>query len=330
MIARVTSSTFARALGLVRGLAGPGLSGLSGMRGKAFRLALSALPDLPMAWAHELAHRMLVARGAEQWTSVLAGHRVQRYALRGRGKGPAVLLVHGLNGAASSMTTLLPAVLRSAPRVVLIDLPQHGRSPAPAEPLGAVDYAQVVVAAVDELAQETGGKVVLIGNSMGGALSLVAASERPALVAGVVGLNPAGAPSADAVVGRLPRAFASPLEGARMMAGLLFFKPPPLFWLVARDVARTWASPMVQKILADSAAGKNASSTAHVLRDLAAPVLVLWGEDDRLLPRESVEDFRTIPGARIELIPECGHMPQIEKPRLVQRRVREFLAGLAG
>ena len=327
MIARATSSALGRALALVRGLAGPGLSAA---RGKAFGLALSALPDLPMAWAHQLAHRMLVARGAEQWSSVLAGHRVQRYALRGRGRrnAPAVLLVHGLNGAASSMTTLLPAVLGAAPRVVLIDLPQHGRSPAPAQPLGALDYARVVVAAVDELAQETGGQVVLIGNSMGGALSLVAASERPALVAGVVGLNPAGAPKADAVVGRLPRSFASPIEGARTMAGLLFFKPPPLFWLVARDVARTWASPMVQKILADSADGKNASSTAHVLRDLKAPVLVLWGEDDGLLPRESVEDFRTIPGARIELIPACGHMPQIEKPLLVQRRVREFLAGL--
>jgi pimeloyl-ACP methyl ester carboxylesterase len=238
-------------------------------------------------------------------------------------------LIHGLNGAASSMAPLLPAVLGLASRVVLIDLPQHGRSPAPAEPLSATDYAKVVVAAVDELAQETGGKVVLIGNSMGGGLSLLAASERPALVAGVIGLNPAGAPKADAVVGELPRSFPSAAEGARTMAGLLFLKPPPLFWLVARDIARTWASPMVQKILADSAAGKNAASTAHVLRDLKAPVLVLWGEHDGLLPRSSLEDFQTIPGAQLELIPDCGHMPQLEQPKLVRKRVRAFLAGLA-
>jgi pimeloyl-ACP methyl ester carboxylesterase len=113
------------------------------------------------------------------------------------------------------------------------------------------------------------------------------------------------------------------------MAGLLFLKPPPAFWLVARDVARTWASPMVQKILADSAAGKNAASTAHVLRDLKAPVLVLWGEQDGLLPRSSLDDFRTIPGAQIELIPDCGHMPQVERPKVVLRRVREFIEGLA-
>jgi pimeloyl-ACP methyl ester carboxylesterase len=310
-----------RALDLVRAAAAPA-------RSQALDLALSALPDLPMSWGHAIAHRGLVAQGAEQWTSLLAGHRVQRYALRGRGTGPAVLLVHGLNGAASSMAPLLPAVLELASRVVLIDLPQHGRSPAPAEPLSAIDYARVVVAAVDELAEETGGKVVLIGNSMGGGLSLLAASERPALVAGVIGLNPAGAPNADAVVGELPRSFPSPAEGARTMAGLLFLHPPPLFWLVARDLARTWASPMVQKILADSAAGKNAASTALVLRDLKAPVLVLWGEHDGLLPRSSLEDFRTIPGAQLELIPECGHMPQLEQPKLVRERVRAFLAGL--
>lgn len=320
MIAKATSSTLTRLLGL--------LTGGAGRRERVFDLALSALPDLPMAWAHEATHRVLVARGAEQWTSLLGGHRVQRYALRGRGKGPAVLLVHGLNGAASSMTVLLPPVLRSSSRVVLIDLPQHGRSPAPAAPLAALDYARVVVAAVEELAQETGGKVALIGNSMGGALSLLAASERPALVAGVIGLNPAGSPHADAVVGELPRSFESPGQGARKMAQLLFLKPPPLFWLVARDIARTWAGPMVQKILADSAAGVNAQQIPHVLKDLRAPVLVLWGEDDKLLPRASLDDFRTIPGAQIELIPQCGHMPQLEQPKLVRRRVREFLEGL--
>ena len=320
MIAKAASGTLTRLLGLLRGGVG--------RRERVFELALSALPDLPMAWAHEATHRVLVARGAEQWTSLLGGHRVQRYALRGRGKGPAVLLVHGLNGAASSMTPLLPAVLRAASRVVLIDLPQHGRSPAPAAPLAALDYARVVVAAVEELAQETGGKVALIGNSMGGALSLLAASERPALVAGVIGLNPAGSPQADAVVGVLPRSFESPGQGARRMAELLFLKPPPLFWLVARDIARTWAGPMVQKILADSAAGVNAQQIPNVLKDLRAPVLVLWGEDDKLLPRASLDDFRTIPGAQIELIPQCGHMPQLEQPKLVRRRVREFLEGL--
>ena len=292
------------------------------------RFALAALPDLPMAFVHDLAHRALVARGAEQWTSRLAGHVVQRDALRGRGKGPAALLVHGLNGATSSMVTLLPAVLRTSSRAVLIDLPEHGRSPAPASPLGALDYAEVVYAAVEELAAETGGKVVLIGNSMGGALSFLAAAARPGLVAGVVGLNPAGAPQADTSVGLLPRAFPDLAVGAKRMAELLYKKPPLLFWLVARDIARNWASPMVQQVISDAREGRHKTLTGEVLARLRAPVLVLWGADDRMLALASVEGFRSIPGAQVELIPDCGHMPQLERPGVVRRRLREFLPTL--
>jgi pimeloyl-ACP methyl ester carboxylesterase len=297
--------------------------------GKAGSLALFALPDLPMSWVHGLYHRMLVASGCEHWTSQLAGHAVQRYAIEGRGKGPAVLLVHGLNGAASSMTSLIPAVRPLASRVHLFDLPAHGRSPAPKQPLSAVDYSKVVIAALEELASQSGGKVLLVGNSLGGALSLIAASERPELVAGVVGLNPAGAPQADAAVGLLPKSFSSPAEGARTMAKLLFRETPAYFWLVARDLARTWAGPMVQKVLTDSATGKNKEASERVLRGLKAPVLILWGEGDRLLPIESLDGFRTIPGARIELVPNCGHMPQLERPGYVRRRVRHFLAELS-
>ena len=292
------------------------------------RLALAALPDLSMQMVHDLAHRALVARGAEQWTSRLAGHTVQRYAVRGRGTGPAVLLLHGLNGATSSMVTLVPAVLRTSKRAVLMDLPEHGRSPAPKAPLGALDYAEVVYAAVEELAAETGGKVVLVGNSMGGALSFLAAAARPALVAGVVGLNPAGAPQADASVGLLPRAFPDPTTGARRMAELLYKKPPLAFWLVARDVARTWASPMVQQVISDAREGRHKTLTSDVLASLKAPVLVLWGADDRMLAMASVDGFRTVPGAQVELIPDCGHMPQLERPGVVRRRLREFLATL--
>ena len=292
------------------------------------RLALAALPDIRMQFVHGLAHRALVARGAEQWTSRLAGHTVQRYALRGSGSGPAVLLLHGLNGASSSMVTLLPAALRTARRAVLIDLPEHGRSPAPAAPLSALDYAEVVYAAVEELAVETSGKVVLVGNSMGGALAFLAAAARPALVAGVVGLNPAGAPQADASVGLLPRGFPDLAVGARRMGELLYKHPPLVFWLIARDVARTWASPMVQQVLSDAREGRHQTLTSGVLANLKAPVLVLWGADDRMLALASVDGFRTIPGALVELIPECGHMPQLERPEVVRKRLGEFLATL--
>ena len=66
-----------------------------------------------------------------------------------------------------------------------------------------------------------------------------------------------------------------------------------------------------------------------VLSAIRAPVLILWGAEDRLLPATSAEEFRRkIPGAQVELIPNCGHIPQLERPAYTRRRVRDFIEKL--
>ena len=303
------------------------------IRAFAERLAFSGVPDLPTSWADKLSHTALVAQGAEQWTSMLGGHRVQRYAIDGRASvnpsAPAVLLVHGLNGSSSSMAPLVRGLGRVSPRIALFDLPGHGLSPqASAGPISVLDYAAVVLEAVDELARETGRKVALVGNSLGGALALYAASQRPNIVAGVVGLNPGGAEAADAAVGNLPRAFPDANAGAKRMAELLFKKTPLFFWLIGRDVARGWERETVQRVLSDVRAGHHKKLSSAVLTELRVPLYVLWGAEDRLLPQASVDEFRTIPGARVELIPGCGHMPQLERPALTSERISDFISSL--
>ena len=292
-------------------------------------LALRGVPDVPLEWLRRVSHAAMLAQGAESWTGTLGGHRVHRYAFAGRGKDRPVLLLHGLGGSADSMATLVAPLLPLSVRVVLLELPGHGRSPPPAAgPLAARDYGQVVTAAVDRLYADF-GKVVLIGNSLGGALALHAAHEKPDEVAGVVGLNPAGADLSDEALSVLPESFADELTGAARMARLLFHRTPWLFWLVARDFARGWSSPVVQRILDDARHDRDRSLGIDVLSAIRAPVLILWGEQDRLLPATSAEDFRRhIPGAQVELIHNCGHIPQLEQPAYTRRRVREFVEKL--
>ena len=80
------------------------------------QLALRGVPDLSLDLMMRLAHGAMVAQGAESWLSSLAVHRVHRYAFSGSGKGPPVLLLHGLGGSASSMAPLVPALTSRLPR----------------------------------------------------------------------------------------------------------------------------------------------------------------------------------------------------------------------
>jgi pimeloyl-ACP methyl ester carboxylesterase len=292
-------------------------------------LALRGVPDLRIDLLRRLSHAALIAQGAESWTGTIAGYRVHRYAFAGSGNGPPALLLHGLGGSADSMATLVAPLLETSPRVVLLDLPGHGRSPEPrGGPLSGRQYAEVVGAVLERMSIDY-GRVAVIGNSLGGALALSAAHDHPEHVAGVVGLNPAGAELSEEALRILPGRFADPRDGAAKMAQMLFHKTPWLFWLVGRDFARSWASPTVQRILDDARSNAQRSLGINVLQSIRAPVLILWGAEDRLLPATSVEDFRRhIPAAKVELIPGCGHIPQLERPAFTRKRVRDFVASL--
>ena len=64
------------------------------------------------------------------------------------------------------------------------------------------------------------------------------------------------------------------------------------------------------------------------LHRVQVPTLVLWGEDDKLLPsRYAALWGERIPGAEIDVIPRCGHLPHIEKADATARRIIEFIAG---
>ena len=290
------------------------------------QIALRGVPDVSIDTLQRLAHGAIVAQGGESWTASVGGHRVHRYAFTGSGQGPAILLVHGLGGSGSSMAALVPGLVALAPRVILLELPGHGRSPAPARgPLSAREYGQLTVAVVEEMAGDY-GKVSVVGNSLGGAIALFVAHERPDLCAAVVGLNPAGAELSPEAMNALPRSFEDPNGGAMRMAEMLFHRTPWLFWLVARDFARNWGTPTVQRILDDARAGSDRSLGLDFLGEIRVPSLIVWGAEDRLLPRSSAEHFRrSIPGVRVELLPACGHVPQLERPALTRKLVTDFL-----
>ena len=176
------------------------------------------------------------------------------------------------------------------------------------------------------------GTAVVIGQSFGGMLAAELAACFPALFSRVVLLDPAGLwlaqhhYSLDAVM-------AGPPEG---IPGVLFHDPtgpaaaalfaPPADPMAAVDgaVRLVWAIGCCAKFLwpiPERGLHKR-------LHRVSAPTLVVWGENDRLIPVAYAQEFgRRIAGSRVVTMPDCGHIPQVEQCEATTAAVREFLAG---
>src|SRR5689334_9591220 len=147
---------------------------------------------LPLSALFAAAHAMLRARGFAVREIASGERRVLVYDGRGTGPAPPIVLVHGLGGSAASFSLLAARLLTASRRVLVLDLPGHGRNRLRRgeEAAGLTDQALALGAVLADV----GEPVVLVGNSLGGALALHAAAAVPGRVRAVVGLSPAGAP----------------------------------------------------------------------------------------------------------------------------------------
>jgi pimeloyl-ACP methyl ester carboxylesterase len=254
------------------------------------------------------------------------GRRMVLYERAGSGWGPPVLLVHGLGGAATSFLPLASRLLPISRRVLLVDLPGHGMAGAlPGERwAGLQELEEGLLLAL----REVGEPALLLGNSLGGGLCFSAALREPERVAGVLGLSPAGAPLYGEERAELLHAFRGGNDGAWELGSRLFHRRPLTFWLVARSFGAHVAGAQVQELLRSLPEGE--VLPAEGLDRIDRPALVLWGNSDRVLPASCLAFFQEhLPPGSVEMVADCGHLPQMEKARLVAEQVHAFMARIA-
>ncbi len=256
------------------------------------------------------------------------------------GDGPLLLLVHGMAGTARNWGAVIePLALHST--VVAPDFPGHGES----EP-GGGDYSLGSLASgLRDLMVALGhDRATLVGHSLGGGVALQFAYQFPELVERLVlvssgGLGPevgmvlraAALPGADLFL----RATAAPgataaswITGALGKVGL---RPNADL----AEVGRAYAT------LADADRRKAFLSTLHAVVDTdgqrvaaldrlylaeALPVLIIWGERDPIIPvAHGRAAHAQLPGSRLEVFPDAGHIPQLESPGRFVAVLQRFL-----
>lgn len=243
-----------------------------------------------------------------------------------RGAGPAVVLVHGLGDDIRTWQATIDA-LAPTNRVIAFDMIGHGQSAKPPLNYRPATFADFLLGALDELRIE---RATFVGNSLGGWAAVLAALRRPDRVDRLVLVDSAGFANQPIPAVMDPGS----LEDCRELLRWLFVDPkfaddPALAEEVLKTRVRSSDGSTIRAVMHSIA--QNRDVLDGRLGGLRLPVLVVWGAQDQLIPVTSGERFaREIAGSRLAVIPQCGHVPQLERPTEFVGLLREFLATAPG
>lgn len=245
----------------------------------------------------------------------------------GRGVLPPIVLLHGLSSAGVHFLPLLRRLRGHVRRVVAPDLLAHGFSDAPAV-MRAELMASALVEALDDVIDEPS---VVYGNSMGGLAAVRYALARPARVRALVLASPGGAAMDEAELRHFASGFSlTKHDEALGFVDRVLARRSRFRQLLAWGVRRQFGDPRVRALL-------SALVPADLLRpeELAAlsiPVLLVWGRDERILPRAHFEFFRRhLPEhTRIEQPDGFGHAPYLDDAGAVARQIFAFVVEVEG
>lgn len=276
------------------------------------------------------------AIGAERYRSglshkvVVLGNETWHYLEGGPTDAEVLLLIHGFGGDKDNWTRYSKH-LTDEYRVIALDLPGFGESARhPDWDYSLPSQRERVNDFVQALGLE---RFHITGNSMGGHLSVLYALQYPAQIkslglfdnGGVIPSNPSDLQLA-LEEGRNPLV-ADSVEQFGDLIDFVTYKRPFIPWPLEGVFAqRAVDNADFNRFIFASLSGENFIDLEPLLADVEIPVLILWGENDRVLDVSSIDVMRPLlRNVEVVIMKETGHLPMIERPAETAAHYREFL-----
>jgi pimeloyl-ACP methyl ester carboxylesterase len=278
------------------------------------------------------------AAGVSCWADI--GGPVHYVDFGGPSHGPVIVAVHGLAGSAVNWSALAPELTRRC-RLLAPDLAGHGLTRSVPGGTGVQSNRLLLDHFLELIA---GTPVILMGNSMGGMISLLEAGAAADRVSGVILIDPAlpFVPARpDLLVATLFAAGGLPGLGTALLRSVHRLPPEAIvagtLSLCCEDPSRVPAAVVAQHVdvarrragFAEAGrdmaiatrsviatAGPGGHAYRHSIAELSCPVLLVHGERDRLVPVSAARAAaRAHPSWSLAVLPGVGHVPQLEAPR---------------
>jgi abhydrolase domain-containing protein 6 len=241
--------------------------------------------------------------------------------LERQGSGETIVLIHGF-GADKDNWIRFVKYIPAEYRVIAFDMSGHGDNARVEDRTYSIDYqVSCLGQAVNALKLN---KFHLAGNSMGGYISIVYTARNPKMVMSLclldnAGLHPISPQPSDMQLamakGQSPLTPGSEEEFSELMK-YAFFKEPFIPWPITSVLAEKAieSSTFNKKMWADL--NTHDIDLLPLLTTFKLPVLVIWGDHDRILHVSTTEILkRTLPEPDIIIMKDCGHLPMLERPQ---------------
>lgn len=273
----------------------------------------------------------------QRWVN-LAGRPVNVIEL---GEGPAIVFVHGLSGSWPNWLEQLPAFAADH-RVIAMDLPGFGHSPMPDETITISLYARILDQLMETLDVSA---ATLVGNSMGGFVSSELAIAFPERVERLVLISAAGLSTYQHR--RVERIEPYLRRVAPIVAAYTGWTATRSDWIARRAALRNFSLGFVTRhpsrlpapLVTEQIRGAGKPGFMQALRanidypirerlpEIACPTLIVWGDEDKVIPVSDAGVFEElIPGSRKLIFEDTGHLAMLERPGPFNELLAEFIA----
>ncbi|MBZ9629307.1 alpha/beta hydrolase [Salegentibacter sp. LM13S] len=234
-----------------------------------------------------------------------------------QGEGTPIVILHGLMGGLSNFDGVTEYFPKHGYKVVIPELPLYSMSLLKTS---VQTFAKYLKEFVDFKGYD---KVILLGNSLGGHIALLATKLYPEIVQGLVITGSSGLYE-NSMGESYPRR--GDYEFIKKKAQDVFYDPEVATKEVVDEVYETVSDR--NKLVKTLAIAKSAirHNMAKDLPKMKTPTCIIWGKDDNVTPPEVAEDFqRLLPDADLYWVDKCGHAAMMEHPDVFNELLHDWL-----
>lgn len=283
-------------------------------------------------WAPDIPSSELKSRYSASYQQVLDVDGLNiHYTDTGPRDGPVLLLLHGF-GSSLQTWDVWSSQLEQKFRVIRLDLPGFGLTgPSPVNDYSEKNDLATLTRFVNKLGLSS---FSVIGHSMGGKMAWGLAAAEPDRVKALVLMAPDGFPDAKDIGSKpyeMPgimglMKFSLPKFLVRKSIEPAFFNPNALTDHLVNRYYDMLRAPGVRAAILERGNQTIYTDPVPRLKRITAPTLLIWGEQDRLIPSSNAKSYAgVLPVSRTVLLPNLGHLIQEEQPEVGLWQVIEFL-----